>query len=474
MNSPQLSLPPHLFAKAFPFHIVFNREQKIIQVGEVLQRIHPEPLVNSFIDQQFQILRPKIQINFIAIAKRINSLFLFESLHNGMILKGQMMYVQEQDIMFFLCSIWVNNTETLANCGLKLKDFAIHDQTVDLIFLLQAKNTALEDIQKLTDELTKRQTELKNALQVQEHLAQTAKTQAQQLENTLYELQQTQSQLIQTEKMSSLGQLVAGIAHEINNPVNFIYGNIKYLKEYTQDLLTLIHLYQEFYPQPHPQIEALSNKNDVKFIIDDLTKILSSIEVGANRIYEIVLNLRNFSRLDEAGMKPVDIHQGIDSTLLILQHSLKEKSDYQPIEIIKEYSDLPPVECYAGQINQVFMNILSNAIDAIRQQEKEQAKQGIIKQSKCITIRTQVKNQRHVMISIKDNGLGMTEEVKAKLFDPFFTTKPVGQGTGLGLSISYQIVVKKHGGRIQCISAPGQGAEFIIEIPLRQMQSLET
>jgi signal transduction histidine kinase len=474
MNSSQLSLPPHLFAKAFPFHIVFNREQKIIQVGEVLQRIHPEPLVNSFIDQQFQILRPKIQINFIAIAKRINSLFLFKSLHNGMILKGQMMYVQEQDIMFFLCSVWVNNTETLANCGLKLRDFATHDQTVDLIFLLQAKNTALEDIQKLTDELTKRQTELKNALQVQEHLAQTAKTQAQQLENALHELQQTQSQLIQTEKMSSLGQLVAGIAHEINNPVNFIYGNIKYLKEYTQYLLSLIHLYQKFHPQPHPQIEDFSNKNDVNFIIDDLTKILSSIEVGANRIYEIVLNLRNFSRLDEAGMKPVDIHQGIDSTLLILQHRLKEKSDYQPIEIIKEYSDLPPVECYAGQINQVFMNILSNAIDAIRQKEKEQAKQGIIKQSKCIIIRTQVKNKRHVMISIKDNGLGMTEEVKAKLFDPFFTTKPVGQGTGLGLSISYQIVVKKHGGQIQCISAPGQGAEFIIEIPLRQMQSVET
>jgi signal transduction histidine kinase len=274
--------------------------------------------------------------------------------------------------------------------------------------------------------------------------------------------------------MSSLGQLVAGIAHEINNPVNFIYGNIKYLKEYTQYLLSLIHLYQKFHPQPHPQIEDFSNKNDVNFIIDDLTKILSSIEVGANRIYEIVLNLRNFSRLDEAGMKPVDIHQGIDSTLLILQHRLKEKSDYQPIEIIKEYSDLPPVECYAGQINQVFMNILSNAIDAIRQKEKEQAKQGIIKQSKCIIIRTQVKNKRHVMISIKDNGLGMTEEVKAKLFDPFFTTKPVGQGTGLGLSISYQIVVKKHGGQIQCISAPGQGAEFIIEIPLRQMQSVET
>ncbi|MFN6465500.1 MAG: ATP-binding protein [Nostoc sp. DedVER02] len=474
MNSPQFSLPPYLFAKAFPFHIVFNRELKIIQVGEVLQRIHPEPLVNSLIEQQFHILRPNIQINFTTIAKRINSLFLFESLHNGMILKGQMMYAQEQDIMFFICSVWVNHTDTLANCGLKLTDFATHDQTVDLIFLLKAKNTALEDIQNLTDQLMKRQVQLKNALQVQEYLAHTAETQAQQLENTLQELQQTQSQLIQTEKMSSLGQLVAGIAHEINNPVNFIYGNLKYLKEYTQDLLSLIHLYQEVYPQPHAKIEALSKKNDINYIIEDITKILSSVEVGANRIYEIVLNLRNFSRLDEVGMKSVDIHQGIDSTLLILQHSLKGKLDYKSIEIIKEYGDLPLVECHAGQINQVFMNILSNAIDAMRQHEKEQAKQGIIKQSNCITIRTQVKNQQRVTISIKDNGLGMTEEVKAKLFDPFFTTKPVGQGTGLGLSISYQIVVKKHGGQIQCISAPGQGAEFIIEIPLTQMQSVET
>jgi two-component system, NtrC family, sensor kinase len=468
MISPQFNLSPQLFAKAFPFHIVFNRERKIVQVGEVLQRIHPGPLVGSLIEQNFQILRPNIQIDFIAIAKRLSSLFMFESLHNNIILKGQMIYVTEQEIMIFLCSVWGNNIQTLANSNLKLKDFAIHDQTVDLIFLLQAKNTALEDIQKLTDELTQRQAQLENALIIQEYLAKTAETQAQKLENTLKELQQTQSQVIQIEKMSSLGQLVAGVAHEINNPVNFIYGNLKYINEYTQYLLSLIQIYQQFYPQPYPQIEALIKKGDLDFIIEDLPKTLSSLEVGAKRIREIVLNLRNFSRLDQAGMKPVDIHEGIDNTLLILQHRLEDKSGSQPIEIIQKYGDLPLVECYGGQINQVFMNILSNAIDAIRYQEKVCSKQEIAKQSSRITIQTQVDNQQRAIISIKDNGSGMAENVRQRIFDPFFTTKPVGQGTGLGLSISYQIIVDKHSGKIECISELGKGTEFWIEIPLRQ------
>jgi two-component system, NtrC family, sensor kinase len=468
MISPQFNLSPQLFAKVFPFHIVFNRERKIVQVGEVLQRIHPGPLVGSLIEQNFQILRPNIQIDFIAIAKRLSSLFMFESLHNNIILKGQMIYVTEEEIMIFLCSVWGNNIQTLANSNLKLKDFAIHDQTVDLIFLLQAKNTALEDIQKLTDELTQRQAQLENALIIQEYLAKTAETQAQKLENTLKELQQTQSQVIQIEKMSSLGQLVAGVAHEINNPVNFIYGNLKYINEYTQYLLSLIQIYQQFYPQPYPQIEALIKKGDLDFIIEDLPKTLSSLEVGAKRIREIVLNLRNFSRLDQAGMKPVDIHEGIDNTLLILQHRLEDKSGSQPIEIIQKYGDLPLVECYGGQINQVFMNILSNAIDAIRYQEKVCSKQEIAKQSSRITIQTQVDNQQRAIISIKDNGSGMAENVRQRIFDPFFTTKPVGQGTGLGLSISYQIIVDKHSGKIECISELGKGTEFWIEIPLRQ------
>ncbi|MBN3872652.1 sensor histidine kinase [Nostoc sp. JL33] len=292
-----------------------------------------------------------------------------------------------------------------------------------------------------------------------------------QLEQTLQELQNTQVQLIQTEKMSSLGQLVAGVAHEINNPVNFIYGNLMYVREYIQQLLALTNLYQQQYPHDNPEISILIHQIDLEFIIDDLPKILSSMAVGTDRIREIVLTLRNFSRLDEAEMKPVDIHEGIDSTLLILQHHLKGKSEQQEIKIIKDYDNLPLVECYAGGLNQVFMNILSNAIDALRQQEMGRLKEEIKQHPSFITIHTEVKNQECVVISIKDNGSGITEEIKTRLFDPFFTTKPVGKGTGLGLSISYQIVVDKHKGKIKCVSAPEKGTEFMIEIPIKQRQA---
>ncbi|QSJ15361.1 GHKL domain-containing protein [Nostoc sp. UHCC 0702] len=468
MNCPQFNIPPQLFNQAFPFHIVFNREGKILQVGEVLQRIHPEPLHGNLIEEHFEIKRPKIRIDFAAIAKRLHSLFLFESLYNGILLKGQMMYIQEQDVMLFLCSVWINDLNSISTYNLKLKDFAIHDQTVDLIFLLKAKNNALEDVKKLTDELKQRQSQLEKALQVQEYLAKTAATQAQELKQTLKELQQTQSQLIQTEKMSSLGQLVAGVGHEINNPVNFIYGNLKYVKEYTQNLLNLVNLYQYIYPEHHSEIQALVNTFDLEFIIEDLPKILSSMEVGASRICEIVKTLRNFSRLDQLEMRLADIHEGIDSTLLILQHRLRAKPDQPPIEVIKEYGDLPLVECYPGQMNQVFMNILSNAIDALHEYSDHCCQDEILQNPSHIIIRTQVQNQERLIISIKDNGAGITEKAKTKLFDPFFTTKPVGQGTGLGLSISYQIVVDKHGGTLECISTPGEGAEFVIDIPLRQ------
>ncbi|MFN6566163.1 ATP-binding protein [Dendronalium sp. ChiSLP03b] len=469
MSSPQFNIPPQLFNQAFPFHIVFNRERKILQVGEVLQRVHPEPLLGKLIEQHFQIKRPNIQIDFTAIAKRLDSLFLFESLDNGILLKGQMMYIPEQDVMLFLCSVWVNDLTAISDYNLKLKDFAMHDQTVDLIFTIKAKNNALEDIKKLTDELIQRQSELEKALQVQESLAKIAATQAQDLEQALKELQQTQSQLIQTEKMSSLGQLLAGVGHEINNPVNFIYGNLKYINEYTQNLLSLIKLYQKIYQQDSIQIQALLNTFDLEFIIEDLPKILSSMEFGASRICEIVKTLRNFSRLDRAEMKLVDIHEGIDSTLLILQHRLQAKSQQQSIEVIKEYSDIPLVECYAGQMNQVFMNILNNAIDALHQHDQNRSQEEIQQNPSRIIIRTQVQNRQRLLISIKDNGSGITEKVRTKLFDPFFTTKPVGKGTGLGLSISYQIVVDKHGGKLECISTPKEGAEFVIEIPLRQL-----
>ncbi|PZV05504.1 MAG: histidine kinase [Leptolyngbya sp.] len=298
-------------------------------------------------------------------------------------------------------------------------------------------------------------------------------------ETALQTLQQTQAQLIQAEKMSGLGQLVAGVAHEINNPVNFIYGNLSHTADYTRDLLELVELYQQTYPASNRQIEEKITEIDLDFMIEDLPKMLSSMKVGADRIRQIVLSLRNFSRLDEAEMKPVDIHEGIDSTLMILQSRLKAKPDRPAIGIIKEYGDLPLVECYAGQLNQVFMNILANAIDALDNYNDQRSAKDVLDNPSCITIRTQLatnneqpRDSKRVVIQIQDNGPGMTQQVRQQLFDPFFTTKPTGQGTGLGLSISYQIVVDKHGGSLQCFSQSGRGAEFWIEIPVWQSSAM--
>jgi len=304
----------------------------------------------------------------------------------------------------------------------------------------------------------------------QTHLAAiTAQEQATTLQETLRELQQTQAQLVQSEKMSSLGQMVAGVAHEINNPINFIYGNLSHADQYAQDLLHLVQLYQEHYPNPAEVIQADIEAIELDFIREDLPKILSSMKMGADRIREIVLSLRNFSRLDEAEMKWVDIHEGLNNTLLILAHRLKAKQgEHLDIQVVKDYGKLPPVQCYAGQLNQVFMNILTNAIEAIEDYNKEYSSEDIKKRPNTIWICTQVVDSEQVVILIGDNGPGMTEEVRTKLFDPFFTTKPVGQGTGLGMSISYQIVVEKHGGQLECISAPKQGTTFLIQIPIQQ------
>ena len=332
-----------------------------------------------------------------------------------------------------------------------------------------------------------------------------AQAKAQELERTLNQLRTTQAKLVQSEKMSSLGQLVAGVAHEINNPINFIHGNLAYAGAYIYDLLNLLRLYREHYPAPTPTIAEQAEVINIDFIAIDLPKLLSSMQRGTDRIRTIVQSLRKFSRADEADMKRVDVHEGIESTLLILQHRLKAKGKQPEITIFKEYGNLPPVECYPGELNQVFMNILINAIEALKPLDlgiQPHTSLFVPHPSPAITIRTRLleycesrnptenslcaiaepttstqanteivprQSSQKIVIQISDNGPGMTDSVKAKLFDPFFTTKPVGQGSGLGLSISYQIVVEHHHGILTCTSAPGQGTEFWIEIPIQQV-----
>lgn len=277
----------------------------------------------------------------------------------------------------------------------------------------------------------------------------------------LADLKSSQAQLIQSEKMSSLGQLVAGVAHEINNPVNFIYGNLTHANEYMDDLLQLVTLYQAECLQPSPEIAAKIEEMDLEFLRADLHQLFNSMEMGTKRIQAIVLSLRNFSRLDEAEFKAADIHEGIDNTLIILASRLKIRGSRPDIQVVKHYAQLPLIECYAGQLNQVFMNVLSNAIDALDADPKHEANST----TPTITIQTEQIEANRVRITISDNGTGISESVQSKLFDPFFTTKPVGKGTGLGMSISYRIVAQ-HQGELSCNSAIGQGTDFIIEIPI--------
>lgn len=325
------------------------------------------------------------------------------------------------------------------------------------------RKQAEESLQKLNEDLENRVFQRTEALRQSDARE---RERAQQLEQALLELYSTQSQLVQTEKMSSLGELVAGIAHEINNPVNFIHGNIKYVDDYTKQLMELVDLYAEEYPEPNSIILDKIEEMDLDFVSEDLNKIVRSMEVGTKRIRQIVLSLRNFSRLDESEMKPVDLHGGIDSTLLILQHRLKGLNGWPEINVIHEFSNIPLVDCYPSQLNQVFMNIIANAIDAIEERYQKFSVAAAEANPGRIAIATQVIGENMIAVEISDNGTGMPQTTIDRIFNPFYTTKEVGKGTGLGMSISHSIVVQKHKGKIECFSEIGQGTTFRISIPI--------
>lgn len=308
------------------------------------------------------------------------------------------------------------------------------------------------------------------------HLSQTLEQQVEQrtteLKETLLQLQQSQMQIVQSEKLATLGQLVAGVAHEINNPVNFIHGNLTHVQGYATDLLSFVELFQRHRANAAPELQQAAADLDLDFIQDDLPKTLASMKVGTQRIYEIVRSLRNFSRSDEAGYSIVDIHEGLDSTLLILQHRLKGKPEHPEIQVIRDYGQLPLVECHAGSMNQVFMNILANAIDALEELHTRCSAPERQQHLGQITIRTTMIDDEWIQIAIADNGPGIPPDLQSRIFDPFFTTKPMGKGTGIGMSISHQIITEKHRGKLICVSSPNQGAEFMIQIPVRQQNCM--
>ncbi|MBD2597664.1 sensor histidine kinase [Nostoc spongiaeforme FACHB-130] len=345
--------------------------------------------------------------------------------------------------------------------------------------ILQKKLERSESLRIALEETNEKKEAL--FLNVIDELRESQKTleeQSRDLEETLKKLRATQSKLVESEKMSALGILVAGIAHEINNPVNFIYGNINYVAQYADDILELLKCYQESYPEPSLKIANKIKSMDLDFIKKDFLQVINSMEIGSQRISEIVRSLRSFSRLDEAEVKKVNIHEGIDSTLMLLQNRLKSQTNYPEITVIKEYGDLPRVACYAGKLNQALINIISNAIDALEQkidylQHSYYPTNGIatlpiLTFNPTIKITTELIDN-WISIRISDNGIGIDEKVTEKIFNPFFTTKPVGKGTGLGLSISYQIIVETHQGQIDCKSIPGTGTELIIMIPQQRL-----
>ncbi|NEQ97375.1 MAG: response regulator [Cyanothece sp. SIO2G6] len=285
------------------------------------------------------------------------------------------------------------------------------------------------------------------------------------LNNALEALKQAQVQLIHTEKMSSLGLLIAGIAHEINNPINFIYNNVAPAHNYTSNLLKLVDLYRQALPDPPEAIAQHMQAMDLEFVRKDLPNVLHSMYLGTERIQSLVLSLRSFSRLDQDGRTAADIHEGLDNTLLILRHRIQASSYESNLQVVKDYGDLPLIHCYPSQLNQVFMNVLSNSLDALEEFAASESRSPRANWTPTVWIKTAIQTGDRIQITIADNGSGVPETIKPKIFDAFFTTKPIGKGTGLGLSICHQIIVEKHGGQLHCRSTDGERTEFVIELP---------
>ncbi len=379
------------------------------------------------------------------------------------------------------------------NQAIAAEDWELTPGNPHLLYILDAASgPLLDDLDAIVSQYQQESNAQQEAIARQqaelyrqsERAAVIARSQAAELEQALEEVKTAHDRLIQSEKMSSLGQLLASVAHELNNPVSFIYGNVNHAIAYVEELLEIIEIYQQEYPHPNFSLIDHLEQVDFNFIREDLPKTLSSIKMGSDSMHQLVLSLRNFSRKDEAVMNQLDIHEGIDSTLLILQNRFKANGKTQAIKIIKDYGDIPPIEGFSCQLNQVFMNLIGNAIDALEMKRgdwsegnaewksQEQQLRSPLTSSDpfnpTIHIRTYLLQNERVVVEISDNGGGMTSEVQASLFNPFFTTKPLGKGTGLGLSISHQIIVEKHRGQIQCISTTGQGTEFRIELPVTQ------
>ena len=367
--------------------------------------------------------------------------------------------------------------------------------------LIVHKNNELailaDSFNQMSDRLSHSMTALEDRAEALQKSEAEASEKAIKLEQAFRDLHQAQGYLVQSEKMASLGQLVAGVAHEINNPVSFIAGNVQPAQEYANDLLELIRLYQQEYPHPSPALVTMSEDIDLEFIVDDFPRLLASMKVGTDRISTIIKSLRTFSRLDEAEYKFTNIHDGLDSTLMILHSRLREQPNRPEIAVLKDFNELPKVRCYPGPLNQVFMNIIVNAIDALdgywlsqrrnngspfkdisRLESRLQKTNNpalmsvMLKEWRPeIQIQTCKTQENTVLIKISDNGPGIPDIISQKIFDPFFTTKKIGKGTGLGLSISYQIIVDQHKGAFSCHSEPGKGTTFSVEIPLQQRVS---